>query len=231
MKHPVYSRGTVAALCAVLALPLAAGAQSVDPAALLAKHQAYVGWHAGDGSVKTLRLRGAATRDGKTVATLRKLYYGYAHRDTLVDEHGIEVDHGFTGSIFWTTNHNGFTVRPAGEVVRYLADVDAVFGELTGGIGASFVRRETVDGADAVVLHLTPKAGFPLDVAVDPGTGAYRWATIDPGGKYETTVRNLAYTEVVGKRFLTSWRSGNGRTTYAYTTVEPNATIAPDDLR
>ncbi|MBV9439105.1 MAG: clan AA aspartic protease [Candidatus Eremiobacteraeota bacterium] len=221
--------GRGAAVCAaLLALPLPLGAQSIDAAALLAKHQAYVGWHAGDGNVRTLRLTGIVTRGAKTVGSIRRLYYGYAYRRTRIDDLAVTSDDGFTGSLFWSTSANGFTVRPAGDAARFLADEDTVFGEHTGDLSAAFVRRETLDGAEVVVLRLTGPVILPLEVTVDPSTGAYRAFTIDPGGKYERSYGALAYTGVDGKHFLSTWRTGNS--TVVLHSIEPNAAVGADDV-
>jgi predicted aspartyl protease len=225
---------TAAAVFALFLIPFAhQPARADDPAAVLAKHKAYAGWQAGDGTVKTLRASGAVTRDGKQTATIRSLRYGIAYRDTYVTEDGVHSDDGFTGSVAWTSNMNGFTVRPVGDFVRAMFDVDALFGEATttAEFAPKIVRSEKVDGVDCVVVRLTSQVGFPLDVYVDPATGAYRRAVVDPDGSYEDSFDGLDYTSADGKRFLSAWHHGKSKTRYAYDKVEPNAAIAPDDLR
>ncbi len=231
MTNGVYRIAAVAALFLPFALPLPAGAD--DAAALIAKHRAYVGWYAGDGVVKTLREAGDVTRDDKVLVRMTRLRYGVAFRDTRVSVGGIHSDEGFTGSVSWTSNVNGFTVRSIGEAVRALYDVDAVFGETTttAAFTPTALRTQKVDGVDCTVVRLTSQVGFPLDVYVDPATGAFRRVVIDPDGKYEDSFEGLAYKEVDGKRFLSAWHYGDAKTRFAYTVVEPNATIAPDDLR
>jgi hypothetical protein len=221
--------GVVAVLCAG-----PAPAMADDATALMARHAAYVGWHAGDGIVKSLREIGEQTRDGKVRASLRSLHYGIAYRDTFVGASGLHFDDGFTGSVAWTSNENGFTVRALGEVVRSIYDEQALFGELTAAT-ASFtpavLRTQKVATVDCTVVRLTTPVGFPMDVYVDPATGAYQRAVIDPGGKYEESYDGLAYTEVDGKRFLSGWRFGDSKERFTYTKVEPNAAITADELR
>jgi hypothetical protein len=231
MMNGVYRIAAVAALFLPFALPLPATAD--DAAALIAKHRAYVGWYAGDGVVKTLRETGDVTRDGKTVGRTSELRYGIAYRDTYVSDEDIHYDAGFTGTVSWTSNENGFTVRSIGEVARALFDTDALFAETTStaAFTPSFLRTQKVDGVDCAVVRLTSQVGFPLDVYVEPATGAYLRAVVDPDGKYEESFDGLAYVEAGGKRFLSAWHYGNSKARYAYTTVEPNAPIAPDDLR
>lgn len=202
-----------------------------DAAALLAKHAAYMGWRAGDGTVKTLRATGEATRDGKRTARLRLLRYGIASRDTYSDSRGLEYDDGFTGNVFWTTSANGFTVRPVGESARYRIAEEAVFSELVPSATSTVVRHEVVDGVDTAVVRLDIKVAFPIDLYVDPATGAYKRAVLNPGGKYERYINGLTYTEVKGKRFLSGWHYGNSRSLYRYDAFELNPEIEPDALR
>jgi len=228
----VFRTAVALAWAAVLVLPRPAAAVGEDSAAaLLAKHQAYVGWHVGDGVVKTLRATGTVTNGSKVLDNIVLLRYGVAQRRTTVDEHGLEGDDGFTGNVYWTSGSNGFTLRPVGEVIRYFYDRDSLFGERTGELTPALLRHEQVDGVDTVVLRLTSTIGFPMDVYVDPASGAYRRAVIDPGGKYETTLNGLGYTEVDGKRFLTTYHFSDSKNITAYTKVEVNPAIAPDDLR
>jgi hypothetical protein len=118
---------------------------------------------------------------------LTSLRYGAAYRDTVVSNNGVHFDAGFTGNVAWTSNENGFTVRALGEVVRAIYDEDSLFGETTAteAFAPAVLRTQKVDGVDCTVVRLTSQIGFPIDVYVDPSTGAYRRAVIDPGGKYE----------------------------------------------
>jgi aspartyl protease len=224
-----------AAVTAFLAGTVAPAYSAGDDSAatLLAKHAGYVGWHAGDGVVKTLRATGEVKREGKTQGTLGSLRYGIAFRNTFVSTEGVHSDDGFTGSVAWTSNANGFTVRAIGNIVRAQFDEDALFAETTttAAFTPSVVKTEKVDAVDCVVVRLTSQVGFPFDVYVDPATGAYRRAVVDPDGAYELSFDGLDYTLVDGKRFLTAWHHGKSKTRYAYTNLVPNATIAPDDLR
>lgn len=232
MEQRVLRAAAVAALASSLFLPTPGRAAGDEAAALLAKHQAYVGWHVGDGAVKTLREIGGLQRaDGTFSRSATTLRYGVAHRTTSIDGRGIHSDDGFTGSVYWTSNENGFTVRPVGEIARYLVDYDAIFGELAGTYAPQIVRHETVEGVDAVLLHLTHQVGFPMDVDVDPATGAFLRVTIDPGGKYEETIKGLKYTTVDGKRFISSWQYAQSRYKHVYTSIEANIALEPDALR
>jgi predicted aspartyl protease len=215
-----------------LLLPLPSRAAGEDAAALLAKHQAYVGWHIGDGVVKTLRATGTVTRDAKTVGTLTLLRFGIAMRRTFVDDQGLENASGFTGSVYWTSGSNGFTVQPVGEVARYLYDQEAISGELTGQMTPQLLRHEQVDGTDTAVLRLSSQVGFPMDVYVDPATGAYKRVVIDPDGKYETAFNGISYAEVDGKHFIATYHVNDSKYITSYTKFEVNVPgLALDDLR
>ena len=210
---------------AVFSTIAAASAAGDDAVALLAKHAAYVGWHAGDGAVKTLRATGDVTTSGQVPDRIRLLRYGVAFRATFEDSRGFQYDDGFTGNVFWTTSSNGFTVRPVGEAARYRIGDQALFGELTTAFAPAFQRRETVDGVETAVLRLTNNVAFPVDVYVDSATGAYRRAVIDPGGKYEEVVNGLQYTEVQGKRFISGWHYGKSKSLYHYDKIELNPEV------
>ncbi|MDB5028059.1 MAG: aspartate aminotransferase [Candidatus Eremiobacteraeota bacterium] len=246
MKYRVFDPPAVAAflsrssfvLAALTALVLAGSPSAPavagdEAAALIAKHAAYVGWHVGDGVVKTLREAGDTTRDGKTLGTLTSLRYGHAHRDTFVTKDGIHSDSGFTGSVAWTSSENGFTIRPIGEVVRWEFAVDSLFSEAT--VMPAFTpairKNEKVAGVDCVVVRLTSATDATIDVYVDPATGAYLRAVVDPDGKYESSYDGLAYQLVDGKRFLSAWHFGNSKTRHGYATIEVNPQIEPDALR
>jgi len=230
MVARILAASLIGSLC--LVAPCAAPAAD-DAAGVIAKHAAYVGWHAGDGVVKTLREAGTVTRDGKTRGDISALRYGIAFRNTFVTNDGVQWDDGFTGNLLWTSNGNGFTVRSAGEVVKAQFDADALFSEATttSAFTPALVRTEKVDGVDCAVVRLTSPVGFPMEVYVDPATGAYKRAVIDPDGAYEDSYDGLGYSEAGGKRFLSAWHYGKSKTRYAFTTIEPNAAIAADDLR
>ena len=224
-------RALSAAVAAAFCLPLLGiSGEPSEAAALMAKHQAYVGWHAGDGIMKTLRKDGDVKRDGKVVRSVRYYLLGIAHRWTSMDKNDLETNSGFTGSVYWTSNENGFTVRPVGEVARYLYDDDVLDGELTGLLTPAMHGRTTVDGADLPVVRLTGTIGLPIDVAIDPATGAFKRIVIDPDGKYETTINGIGYTEVGGKRFVSSFHYDDSKSIYSFAKIEPNAPLTADDL-
>ncbi len=223
-------RAAAVAICAVALLPAAAGADD-EAAALLAKHTAYVAWSAGDGRVSTLREAGHVVRDdGTTVAQTTVLWYGEAFRSTTWGSAQWSGDHGFTGRVVWATGTNGFTVQPAGEVVKALFDQYALLGEKTASFAGSVERHERVGGVDTAVVRLTSAVGLPMEVWIDQTSGAYKRAAIDPGGKYETRYDDIAYTEAAGKRFISGWRYGGTKYARRFETIESNAAVSPNAL-
>ncbi|MEA2785655.1 MAG: Aspartyl protease [Candidatus Eremiobacteraeota bacterium] len=235
MRASLLARLLALAAVTGFALAVSPGRASAaeDAGALMAKHAAYVGWHAGDGVVKTLKQTGEATRDGKVVRSFSLLRYGGAYRETFEYPNGLHYDEGFTGTIAWASNENGFTVRALGEVVRAQFSIDALFAETTATpeFTAALHGTGKVDGTEYPIVRLTSKVSLPIDAWVDPATGAYRRVVIDPDGKYEDSFDGLGYSEVGGKRFLTAWRHGDSKVRSAYTRTEPNAKIEPDELR
>ena len=62
-----------------------------------------------------------------------------------------------------------------------------------------------------------------IDCYIDPQTGAYVEATIDPGGSYETTFHILSYNDVLpGKKMIGSYRIDDDKSTYTFEKFEPN---------
>jgi hypothetical protein len=217
---------TLAAILMTANLPPPASAADDPAAALLAKHATYAGWRGGDGSIKTLREDGDATRDGKVVGRFGRLAMGEIYRST---EHGF--DGGFTGSVFWQSNENGFTTKTVGEVVRYLATQIQLANEELTSLPGTIRGNETIAGRRTTIVRVVAQAGLPVDLYIDPDSGAYKRIVIDPDGIYEHRLDVLADTDVgKGKRVMSSWRYVGGRTVYEFTKIEANADIALDDF-
>ncbi|HTW83405.1 MAG TPA: aspartyl protease family protein [Candidatus Sulfotelmatobacter sp.] len=222
--------GTIAlialALFGMSGTPVAAD----DAAALLAKHRAYVGWQDGDGSITSLRESGTETRGDTVVARLTHFRRGIAYRNVYERRQQV-FQNGFTGRVLWTSNENGFTVQSVGEPARYAATDASLFGEGLGDAPATVLRAETLDGTAVTWVHLAPAVGVPVDVAIDPSTGAFKHVVLDPGGDYETALDILGYTDVGGgKRVISSWRYRGTRPIYAYTSVTANAPVSDAEL-
>jgi hypothetical protein len=193
----------------------AAPATADDAQALLAKHKAYVGWQFGDGTFNYLKISGETTWNHKdkteTVSTSTTLRAGALFRRTSHDvTTGFDSDVGFTGNVFWATDENGI-IRPLiGDAQKYYVSSEMLFNEATTELPAELHGSGTVGATPVAIVRLTPKSGDVLDVYVDPATGAYKRAVIDPGGAYETTINIASYVDGPGgKKFIGSYTFGD----------------------
>lgn len=203
-------------------------------ATLLAKHRAFVGWQFGDGSFRSMRIEGSAVdasglQTEKILTLSRGLVYQTTY--TMVARGNITERNGFTGNLFWQSDRNGFTTPIYGGYAKYLASLTVLQQEGTTELPAAFVRSTTIGGKAVDVVRVTLGNGDPIDCYVDPQTGAYLRATIDPGGAYEKTIDIISYADVgAGKRMISSYRFGGDRTLYTYDRIEPNAAISDQAL-
>jgi Aspartyl protease len=202
-------------------------------AALLAKHKAYVGWEFGDGTFKTLRLHERWTRNGlsddETLATLTVVEAGPIYRAETADRDGSVSEQGFTGNVFWESDDNGFTRPDYSDYRNFVIARYAVLNEGTSSLVGTLENPATIDGTSYPVVRVKPPNGDAIDLYVDPRTGAYQRAVVDPGGPYETTYDIVGYTDVApGKRYVSGYRVHGG--TYTITKIEPNVELQPDDF-
>lgn len=209
-------------------------ARADDAAALLAKHEAFVGWQFGNGSVNSLRLERTFTdADGKVTQRASELRIGLAFRRDVQSTKDYEGDSstGFTSRLFWTTTANGFTVPITGDNAKYYLAIDALFMEGTPELPATMHGAGTIDGKSVPIVRVTMNGAVPMDLYVDPDTGAYIQAVIDPGGQYETTMAIHSYADLsTGKKIIGSWSFGKDKGVYAYTKTALNPSIDPSEL-
>lgn len=225
----------LAILCvAIFPLALKAGADD-RVAAMLAKHRAFVGWQLGDGSFKTMRLtREYVDARGKVTERATEYRAGIVYRNTYthLDRANTVEDTGFTGNIFWSTNENGFTTPVYGGLAKYRLSLLLLLNEGTTSLKGVFRGSITIGGKELQRIRLDVSHADPIDVDVDPATGEYVRAVIDPDGENETTLQILSYTQVVpGKRAIGSFRFGEGSGgTYFCRTIEPNVPVSDAQL-
>jgi predicted aspartyl protease len=230
--------GSFALVAAIAATAIAARsqgpAQDASAAALLAKHRAYVGWQFGDGTFTSMRIGGYLSDEkGEKTQRFVMLSRGliYHNTYTLVREGGVTEHTGFTGNLFWKSDINGFTTPVYGDDAKYLASFTVLLHEGTSELPATFVRNATVAGKSVSVVRVTLANGDPIDCYVDPATGAYVQAVIDPDGSYETTIHILSYREAApGKKMIASYTVDEDKTLHAFETFEPNVAIGDDQL-
>lgn len=230
--------GSLAILVAASATLVAARAdaptQDAQAAALLAKHRAFVGWQFGDGTFTSMRVTGNVTDEkGNVTSTFVMLSKGLVYRNsyTAVELANLTTQAGFTGNLFWHADINGFTTPVYGGYAKYLASFTVLQQEGTTELPASFRGEKTVDGKAVDVVRVTLANGDPIDCYIDPQTGAYVQATIDPDGSYETTIHVLSYRQAApGKKMIAAYRIGNSNDSFNYSAFEPNLTVSSDDL-
>jgi hypothetical protein len=222
--------------CVALFAPPALGADD-EAAALLAKHKAFVGWELGDGSIKTLTIDGAIAaraKDGsrkdawKTHELAVGIPYRMAEQSLRTGSTSVE---GFSGSKFWYSGANGFTVPNMSDSRGAILARLLVFAEATSKLPATVHKHDTLAGAAVAVLREAPPSGKPIDLYVDPATGAYKRFVYDPDGTSPTTVDIDAYAEALpGKKVVSTWRYHDSTSTHYYDKIVANAAISSAQL-
>jgi hypothetical protein len=218
-------------LLAALSVFIPVSARADDAAALLAKHKAFAGWQFGDGSLRSMIVDSKMTNSSNvTVYTEHDMRLGLAERVTRTGKDGATSDSGFTGRVFWATNHNGFTYPTLGSE-KFAVAQSIIFNEVSTGLPGAFRGTQTIDGSIYDVVRVQASKADAIDLYVDPQTGAYRRAVIDPGGSEEATLDILAYSEIApGKKIISQWKWRNSKYSHAVTHAVANAELTPDEL-
>jgi predicted aspartyl protease len=204
-----------------------------DAAALLAKHRAFVGWQAGDGTLSSLVLDGTMTSQSssKPYATVHQVRRGLAERETRTLGDGTSQDSGFTGSLFWESNQNGFTHPIVGDAEKFAIAEELLFNEGIAALPGTVKGSDTVDGVPCTTVQVKADASFAIDACIDPQTGALERAVIDPGGPYEQTADILAYSDAApGKKIISRWRYRGSDYTHAIDKVVANQPVTDSEL-
>ena len=88
-----------------------------------------------------------------------------------------------------------------------------------------------MDGKTYPIVRVIAGGSVPIDLFVDPQSGAYVRAVIDPGSSGETTLNILSYmTLAPGKRMIGSFRFDDERGSYSYTKSTIDGAISAADL-
>jgi len=225
----------VGALLALVLLSSIAprAARADDAASLLAKHRAFVGWQFGDGSLNSLKASGHTTKDDGTTASTfveRRAGIGW-RRDTHNVARNTDSSAGFTGRIFWATNDSGFIRPELGDLQKYNIARDLIFNEATSTMTGTLRGTKDIDGKTYSIVRVASDVAYPIDLYVDPATGAYGRAVIDPDGTYETTVNIDAYAEAApGKKIVSKWRYDDSKSVSTYDQIAGNAPVTNEDL-
>lgn len=200
-----------------------------DTSTLLAKHAQYTGWQAADKTVPGWNATGTRT-NGRDTDSFTEKRNGIAYRDTLTAPAGrISIQSGFTGTLVWESNPNGFMVKQAGTPAQVAFDFNVLRAEAVGEIPNSLATGSAeVRGISTRVIRINPNSAPPMDVYEDPSTGAFVQAVVDPDGPSKTVISIDAYADVApGKKAISAWTIGNLH--YAFTSMAA-ASIADADL-
>lgn len=213
--------------------PLVARADGASD--LLAKHKTFAGWQAGDGSLGSIVIDGTMTsqRTGSAVtyATAHEIRRRLAERETRTLADGTIENAGFTGSVFWATNENGFTHPIVGEAEKFAIAQELLFNEGASALTGTIKGTDTVAGVPCTTVQVKADASDPLNLCIDPQTGAVKRAVIDPGGTYEQTVDILAYADAApGKKVISQWHFQGSDYTHLMTHIAANQVVTDADL-
>ncbi|HEY5258684.1 MAG TPA: hypothetical protein VIJ12_09940 [Candidatus Baltobacteraceae bacterium] len=183
---------TVAAFSLLLVgAPIAGIAQAQNADALMAKHAAYTGF-ASNAQQATWFASGTRT-DRRVSDRFSEVRRGLLYRDTVSTTQGLDDTVGFSGSTVWHADENGFTAAIHGRLAKAAIDFDIVRSEALSALGTTaVVGSANVRGIASTIVRATPSGGTPMDLYVDPQTGAYVRVVVDPGGA-STTFDNLQY--------------------------------------
>ena len=244
----VFRFAFVAACFSLCAVPLLGVAD--DAAAVIARHKAFMGWSYGDGKVTSIRetiaLPAATPRpDATPTPQPRSTPVSFAPRAgrTSIVRHELQYrrtqwgygrplgDDGFTGSVFWRTSENGFTVTARGHAASMTLTEDVIAAEAFDEVPAAIRPPATFDGANASVVRITPNLGVPADIFFAPD-GAVLGYTLDPDDATEReTVHYVSYGEFQPhERYVKALRYNDSPRVYQVTEFQANATVTPEDL-
>lgn len=195
------------------ALPLTARADDVT--ALLGKHKSFAGWQFGDAAMmSSTATQTTVDEHGKPlyVDTIRRI--GAVYR---MDEHDVKANSdsstGFTGNVFWYSDNNGFTVPIIGNAARVALAEDLFFTDGVALLPWSLTGKRTMWGKTYDVIRVKQQNAAGVELLVDPATGEYGGATIDPKGDNEENIHVLAYGQPLpGKNIISRWQYGDERT-------------------
>jgi hypothetical protein len=227
----VLRTAAIAAFAFSLVLPTAGSAADIpqsDPAAatLLAKHRAFVGWSLNDKAPKTLRIAGEVTRAEKVLRQFETL------REGAIFSSNEDQLEGFTGRVFWQADSDtGFLIQPKGESARFRIADDLITTEALTEMPGTIVGQEAIGGVATTIVQVKPDAGYPINVYVDPATGAYERITIDPDGKYDFSYNHIAYADIAGgRKLMDTYSYGKSLSVHHFTKVAVDTAVTASEL-
>ena len=244
MTIGVFRIAAVAAFLVPFALPLPTAAD--DAKALFARHKAYVGWAYGDGTLNSARetfayespRSEASPKPGATPDPLgtANAQQGEVRRELLYRDsfrsYGRVIDaRGFTGSVFWQSNVNGYTVTERGRSALTALTSDVIDAEALAEVPADVRPDASFDGVTAAVVRIAPRNGAPADLFFSRDTGALLGYVLDPAQPRHETIHVISYAEFApGKRYVSAVRFGDSQGIVRVSKFEANVPVSDDDL-
>jgi len=222
----------IVAVATIPLLPVFAHAD--DARTLLAEHKAFVGWQFGDGTFHYLRETGRIAKSTGVGtdrdATLTILRANTVYRITrTATATGLHEDNGYTGNVFWQTDQNGFIRQIIGDAQKAQIAEQLILTEATTAFDGTLEGNATVNGTPVTIVRISPAIALPIDLYVDPTTGAYKRVVIDPNGAFRSTIDILSYVDgPFGKKFIGSYKKSTSRYTTTITSVEAPSSLDPE---
>ena len=221
MRYRVCLASSILALLACGAAPARAADAARDA---LARHAAYVG-HA-PSLVSTYRFvpdAKASPSPSPSPGSSPEPDFGPAEQTTYrrgllyhqIDRsQGVSAESGFDGRVYWTANENRYSVVVLEDAARQAITSNALDADTFDDSAQAQARDpQTIDGVRTDVVRVTPRGGFPADVAIDRATGAFVQVTFDPDGDRRAVVHIVGYTEIApGVRIPAGYRYGSSTT-------------------
>jgi len=216
----------------VLAFPVASRATD-DATWLKYAHRAYTGFTFGDGTIHTLAYDFTDTYEKKAMSNGHAVRVGLAYRENVHwSDENIESSDGFTGSLFWYADSNGFATGLRGNDVPPTYAEDLIETDAIAVLPWTYQGTVKDSGADLAMVRVTLNNGFPIELYVDRATGAYRRAVLDPGGAYEMSLQNIVYTEArPGVRVISAIQFGNDGDLITVNHIAVNPVVSESDLQ
>ena len=119
-----------------------------------------------------------------------------------------------------------------GEAAKVMALTTMLLQEGTTGLPGTFQGNKNVDGKQYPVVRVTMVFGDPIDLYIDPTTGAYVKAVIDPDGSQRNDVSHRSYSEALypAKRWSHRIASTIATMSTQNKKFEPNTDVTNEEL-
>jgi hypothetical protein len=205
----------------------------------LAKHRAFAGWRAGDGTIRDMRLTivrktvvKTAGGEESTVTTTQTRSMSGGRFRAIVErpESPSLAESGYDGITFWITSVNGYLARLSPLTLRAREELalEAIYDDAISNFPPAPTPAKAATEGDLVGVRVSPQTGLPVDLYM-AADGAYRRAVLFPDARAPLVVEIEGYIDVLpGKKIIGKYRIGSAE--YEVTKVEANLGLARADL-